>query len=79
MSKKDDWDLELSKYIKQGDSEKCEKAKMWKISIGLQAVDGLKPSKYLIAIAKEHIEANINFNEAKNKIDEYYKVSDNRK
>ena len=79
MSKKENWNLELSEYIKQGELSKSEKAKTWETAIGLQDVDGLKPSKYLINTAKEHIEGNIDINEAKKKIDEYYKVSGNRK
>ncbi len=79
MSKKENWNLELSEYIKQGEPNKSEKAKIWKIAIGLQDVDGLKPSKYLIDTAKEYIEGNIDIHEAKKKIDEYYKISDNRK
>ncbi len=35
---------------------KTEKAKAWKTAIGLQKVDGLKPSDYLIATAKQNIE-----------------------
>ena len=78
MSKKENWNLELSEYIKQGELSKSEKAKTWETAIGLQDVDGLKPSKYLINTAKEHNEGNIDINEAKKKIDEYYKVSGNR-
>ena len=58
MSQK--WDLELLKYIKVGEPDEVEKAKTWETAIGLQDVDGLKPSKYLIDTAKEHIEGNIN-------------------
>ncbi len=79
MPKKETWNLELSEYIKQGEPNKSEKAKTWETAIGLQAVDGLKPSKYLIDTAKKHIEGSIDISEAKKRIDEYYKVSDNRK
>ena len=54
MDKKNDWNLELSEYIKQGEPNKIEKTKAWETAIGLQDVDGLKPSKYLIKTAKEH-------------------------
>ena len=37
------------------------------MSIGLQNVDGLKISNYLIETAKEHIEGNISIEEAKKK------------
>ena len=78
-NKKKNWNLELAEYIKQDEPNKQEKAGNWETAIGLQEVDGLKPSKYLIDTAKEHIEGNIDIKEAKRKIDEYYKVSDNIK
>ena len=73
MESKKDWDLELSEYIKQGETNKIEKTKAWEAAIGLQDVDGLKPSKYLIETAKEHIEGNIDIEQAKYRINEYYK------
>ena len=73
------WNLELSEYIKQGEPEKKEKAKTWETAIGLQDVDGLKPSEYLLDTAKEHIEGNINIDEAKERIDNYYEQSSERK
>ena len=79
MDNKNNWNLELSEYIKQGEPNQQEKAKTWETAIGLQDVDGLKPSKYLIKTAKEHIEGNINIEEAKIRIDEYYEVQGSRK
>ena len=61
--KKKKWSLELSEYIKQGEPKKKEKAKSWETAIGLQDVDGLKPSEYLLETAKEHIEGNIDIGE----------------
>ena len=65
------WDLELFEYIKVGEPDEVEKAKAWETAIGLQDVDGLKPSKYLIDTAKEHIEGNINIEEVENRINQY--------
>ena len=79
MDKKEDWNLELSEYIKQGEPNRVEKTKTWETAIGLQDVDGLKPSKYLIKTAKEHIEGTIDIEEAKTRIDEYYEVQGSRK
>jgi len=76
---KEKWNLELSEYIKQGELAKKEKAKTWETAIGLQDVDGLKPSKYLLDTAKEHIEGNINLDEAKKRINRYYEQSSERK
>ena len=75
---KEKWNLELSEYIKQGEPEKQEKAKTWETAIGLQVVDGLKPSEYLLDTAKEHIEGNINIDEAKKRINSYYEQSNER-
>ena len=72
------WNLELSEYIKQGEPEKKEKAKTWGTAIGLQDIDGLKPSEYLLDTAKEHIEGNINIDEAKKRINNYYEQSTER-
>ena len=63
----------FEEYIRQGEPNKVEKAKVWKTAIGLQQVDGLKPSDYLISTAKQHIEGDISFIEVKLRIDSYYK------
>ena len=76
---KEKWNLELSEYIKQGEPEKQEKARAWETAIGLQDVDGLKPSEYLLDTAKEHIEGNIDINEAKHRINSYYKELNGRR
>lgn len=78
MESKKDWNLELSEYIKQGEPNKVEKTKNWETAIGLQEVDGLKPSKYLIKTAKEHIEGNIDIYEVKDRINQYYEALDSR-
>jgi fido (protein-threonine AMPylation protein) len=62
----------FDEYIRQGEPNKVEKAKVWKTAIGLQQVDGLKPSEYLIATAKQNIEGDITIDEVKKLIDTYY-------
>ncbi len=76
---KEKWNLELSEYIKQGEPTQVEKTKNWETAIGLQEVDGLKPSKYLVEIAKEHIEGKIELEEVKERINNYYKTLSYRK
>jgi len=78
MTEKKNWNLELSEYIKQGEPSQVEKTKAWEAAIGLQDVDGLRPSKYLIETAKEHIEGTIDINKAKMRIDEYYSANKSR-
>ncbi len=63
----------FDEYIRQGEPNKAEKAKVWKTAIGLQLVDGLTPSEYLIASAKQNIEGDITIEEVKNRLDTYYK------
>ena len=45
------WQLELEQYIKQGEPERAEKSAAWQNAIGLQAVDGLITSPYLMETA----------------------------
>ncbi len=71
MSEKN-WQFELEEYIKQGEPGKTEKSDAWRTAIGLQAVDGLKTSDYLLDTAKEHIEGNISIDEAQKRIQSYY-------
>ena len=66
------WQFELEEYIKQGEPSKIEKSEAWQTAIGLQAVDGLKTSDYLLDTAKEHIEGNISIDEAQKRIQSYY-------
>lgn len=46
------WGFELEEYIREGELDRAEKAQAWQIAIGLQDVDGLKPSRYLLDNAK---------------------------
>ncbi|MDR3127106.1 MAG: Fic family protein [Tannerellaceae bacterium] len=64
----------FEEYIKQGEPPKKEKGAIWQTSIGLQQVDGLSPSDYLIEVAKQHIEGDITLREVQNRIDDYYKI-----
>ncbi len=63
----------FDEYLRQGEPNKAEKANVWKTAIGLQQVDALQPSEYLIATAKENIEGDITIEEVKQRIDSYYK------
>ena len=63
---------EFEEYIRQGEPQKREKGYAWQTAIGLQAVDNLKPSEYLIQTACKHIEGDITIEEAKQLIDNYY-------
>jgi fido (protein-threonine AMPylation protein) len=62
----------FDEYLRQGEPNKAEKAKVWKIAIGLQQVDGLKPSEYLLATARQNIEGQLSIEEVKERIASYY-------
>ena len=78
MSKRIDWQMELDEYTRQGTPEEEKKCKAWKVAIGLQDVDGLAVSRYLIDTAKQHIEGIIEIDDAQEKIAEYYNELSNR-
>lgn len=63
----------FEEYLRQGEPNKAEKAKVWKTAVGLQQVDGLEPSEYLIETAKLNIEGEITIEEVKRRLDQYYK------
>ena len=69
---------ELSFYIREGDPSEVEKTKIWETAIGLQEVDGLKTSKYLVETAKEHIAGDISLKEVEKRINKYYEAQDKR-
>lgn len=69
---------EFDEYIKQGEGTKYEKVRAWRAAIGLQQVDGLKTSDYLIDTARKHIEGDITIDKAKALIDSYYRSKDTR-
>nr|DAJ70167.1 MAG TPA: Protein involved in cell division [Caudoviricetes sp.] len=63
----------FEEYKKQGEPEKSQKAENWGVAIGLQQVDNLTPSKYLIEVAKNNIEGKISIDEAGEQVSQYYK------
>ena len=64
---------DFEEYIRQSEPHKREKGYAWQTAIGLQAVDGLKPSEYLKETARQHIEGDITIDEVKQLVDSYYK------
>lgn len=55
-----------------GEPDRAEKSQAWQAAIGLQAVDGLNTSAYLLDTAKEHIEGKITIDEVQKRIQSYY-------
>ena len=62
----------FEEYLNSGDLEKRERAKLWRVSIGLQAIDNLCVSNFLIETARKHIEGEISIDEVNQLINEHY-------
>ena len=63
----------FKEYIKESEPDKRDKGYAWHTAIGLQAVDGLKTSEYLMRTAIRNIEGEITFEEANELLWSYYK------
>lgn len=64
--------LNFEEYIKASDPHKRERAESWRVAIGLQAVDGLQVSDYLIELAKKNIEGELTIDEVRELIKKHY-------
>ena len=62
----------FKEYLRESEPDKAHKGYAWSTAIGLQAVDGLKPSRYLIDTAIQNIQGKITMKEAQSLIDSYY-------
>ena len=59
-------------YFREAEPSKRDKGYAWHTAIGLQAVDGLKTSDYLMHTAVRNIEGEISFEEANKLLQNYY-------
>ena len=64
---------DLDEYLLAKEPDKRERAANWSAAIGLQKVDGLTPSQYLVETARRNIEGEITIQDAGRIIGEYYK------
>ena len=62
----------FEEYIRQGEASQYEKAQAWKTAIGLQAVDGLTTSAYLVDLAKKNIEGQMSLQVLHTLLENYY-------
>lgn len=68
----------FKEYARQAEPNIREKSYAWQTAIGLQDVDGLKTSKYLIDTAIKNIEGDITIDEAQNLLNSYYEENNQR-
>ncbi len=62
----------FDEYLRQREPSKQESAANWQTAIGLQAVDGLQPSAYLLDVAKRNIDGEISLEDSRRLINSYY-------
>jgi len=68
----------FKEYIKESEPDKRDKGYAWHTAIGLQAVDGLKTSEYLLHTAVRNIEGEITMEEANSLLQSYYEDNPSR-
>ena len=69
---------DFDEYIRQVEPSAQQSAADWQTAIGLQQVDGLKPSQYLLDVAQRNIEGDISIDEVRQLLDSYYSSKSNR-
>ncbi|MBP5544078.1 MAG: Fic family protein [Kiritimatiellae bacterium] len=65
---------DLLEYTRAGEPHLRQRAENWRVAIGLQKVDGLETSEYLIDAARRNIEGEISLTEVRKLLDGYYKA-----
>lgn len=68
----------FKEYIRESEPAKRDKGYAWHTAIGLQAVDGLNTSEYLVHTAVRNIEGEISFEEANALLQTYYEENPTR-
>ena len=63
----------FDEYKNHPDKAVRERANNWSAAIGLQNVDGLSVSEFLIQLARQQIEGEITMDEVTQKLNEHYK------
>ena len=63
----------FDEYKNHPDKDVRERAGNWSTAIGLQDVDGLNVSEFLIQLARQQIEGKITMDEVTQRLNEHYK------
>lgn len=62
--------------IENETTDKAKKQEYWETGIGLNKVDNLEPSKYLIELSGKNINGELKYNEIEDLLKTYYKTQD---
>ncbi len=72
--------LDKIKYEKIGETKDSKERQLnWNIAFGLQAVDNLTPSKYMVDLATENIVGKKSYEVVEEQVRKYYENADNKK
>lgn len=69
---------EFEHYLRASEPAPKERAGIWQTAIGLQKVDGLNVSEFLVETAKRHIEGEIDIDTVQRLVSGYYKSAESR-
>ena len=72
------YQLDFEQYLRQGEPDKSRNCIAWQTAIGLQAVDGLKPSELLVDAARKNIEGELSIEEVRSLVNSYYESRKSR-
>ena len=67
---------DYSEYLIQCEPDKRDRVRNWMAAIGLQDVDGLTPSNYMLETVRRNIEGEITIDEVSRLVDEYYSTQE---
>lgn len=69
----------FDEYLIQGEGTQKQRAEHWQIAIGLQDIDRLKNSSYLLDTARQHIEGKLGIAEVQQRVVAYYQTQEGRR
>ena len=69
---------EFDEYLQAADPDRRQKAAIWKTAVGLQAVDGLQTSEYLLEQARRHVEGEVSIDQVRSALCTYYEQKTDR-
>ena len=70
--KEQDLDSSKNPYLKEEETSNYTKQVNWEMAIGLQKVDNLNPSSYLINLSDEYIKGDLTIEEVEESLKNYY-------
>ena len=68
--------VEENYIIESETTDVIKKQAYWNTGIGLNRIDGLEPSKYLLELSKKNIEGELKYDEVENLLKIYYEAKD---